>query len=202
MRLSLDNPVLDYMNTVVQFIALNLVYLLCCLPVFTIGPATAALYQVTLREARKEHGYLIRKFFQHFKEMFFQGIAVFAAFAILLFAAVYALTFWYTLGTLPGTFAFFVTFVFAVIVFCAMLYVFPLMARFENRLFCTMKNAFLFVLAKPVYSGILLLIHLFIISLLYLFPAAKVFMLMIGFSFIAYCNSLFFNRLFQPYEEQ
>lgn len=78
MRLSLDNPVLDYMNTVVQFIALNLIYLICCLPVLTIGPATAALYQVTLREARREHGYLIRKFFQHMKEMFFQESSYFS----------------------------------------------------------------------------------------------------------------------------
>ena len=114
MRLSLDNPVLDYMNTVVQFIALNLVYLICCLPVLTIGPATAALYQVTLREARREHGYLIRKFFQHMKEMFFQGIFVFFLFAAVLFAAVYALFFWFAHGTPAGTAAFAVTLLLAV----------------------------------------------------------------------------------------
>ncbi len=201
MRLSLDNPVLDYMNTVVQFIALNLIYLICCLPVLTIGPATAALYQVTLREARREHGYLIRKFFQHMKEMFFQGIFVFFLFTAGLFAAVYALVFWFALGTPTGTAAFAVTLLLAVVVFCAMIYVFPLMARFQNSSFGTVKNAFLFALSNPMYSFALLLIQLFLVSLLYLFPVMKVFMIVIGFSFTAYCNSLIFTRLFRPYEK-
>ena len=200
MRLNLDNPVLDYMNTVVQFIALNLIYLICCLPVITIGPATAALYQVTLREARREHGYLVRKFFQHFKEMFFQGIFAFLVFAALLFTMVYVLAFWFTLGTSAGTVAFTFTLLLTVIIFCAMIYVFPLMARFQNSLFKTVKNAFLFALSNPAYSLALLLIQVFIISLLYLFPVMKVFMIAIGFSFTAYCNSLIFTRVFRPYE--
>lgn len=200
MRLSLDNPVLDYMNTVVQFIALNLVYLICCLPVITIGPATAALYQVTLREARREHGYLIRKFFQHMKEMFVQGMATFLFFAALLSVAVYALVFWFALGTPMASVAFTVTALLAVIVFGAMLYAFPLMARFQNSFLGTIKNAFLFVLSNPGYSFVLILIQVFLVSLLYLFPVMKVFMAAIGFSFTAYCNSFLFGRMFRPYE--
>lgn len=202
MRLTLDNPVLDYMNTAVQFIALNLVYLICCLPIITIGPATAALYQVTLREARQEHGYLIRKFFQHLKEMFVQGILVFFLFAALLFASVYALVFWFALGTPLGTAAFAVTLLLAAVIFCAMIYVFPLMARFQNSFFQTIKNSFLFALSNPLYSFALILIQLLIVSLLYLFPVMKVFMIAIGFSFTAYCNSLILTRLFRPYEKE
>lgn len=202
MRLSLDNPVLDYMNTVVQFIALNLVYLICCLPVITIGPATAALYQVTLREARGEHGYLIRTFFQYLKEMFFQGIIIFLLFSSILSAAVYALVFWFALGTPAGSAAFAVTLLLAVTVFCAMIYAFPLMARFQNRLWGTFRNAFLFALSNPTPTFALLLIQLLIISLLYLFPVVKLFMIVIGFSFIAYCNSLILTRLFRPYERE
>lgn len=200
MRLSLDNPVLDYMNTVVQFIALNLVYLICCLPVITIGPATAALYQVTLREARREHGYLIRKFFRHMKEMFVQGMVAFLFFAALLSVAVYALVFWFALGTPMASAAFTVTALLAVIVFGAMIYVFPLMARFQNSLLGTIKNAFLFALSNPGYSFVLILIQVFLVSLLYLFPVMKVFMVAIGFAFTAYCNSFLFGRLFRPYE--
>ena len=82
-----------------------------------------------------------------------------------------------------------------------MIYVFPLMARFQNSSFGTVKNAFLFALSNPMYSFALLLIQLFLVSLLYLFPVMKVFMIVIGFSFTAYCNSLIFTRLFRPYEK-
>lgn len=69
MRIKPDSPIMDYLNTCVHFIALNIVFVICCLPILTIGPAITAPYQVTLREARGEHGYLLRYFFKSFKEM-------------------------------------------------------------------------------------------------------------------------------------
>ena len=53
MKLNLDSPVLDYVNTLLSYIVLNLLFILCCIPVITIGPAVAALYAVMLREARR-----------------------------------------------------------------------------------------------------------------------------------------------------
>ena len=44
------NPVLDFINTLCNFVALNLVFLITCLPVITIGTALSSLYYVTLRE--------------------------------------------------------------------------------------------------------------------------------------------------------
>lgn len=202
MRLRMDNPVLDYINTVVQFIALNLVFVLCCLPLFTIGPALAALYQVTLQEARKEHGALIRPFFRHFKEMLVQGIFTFVFFVLLLFVIAYAMTFWHALGGTISIIATVFTVLMATVVFLAFTYVFPLMARFENSFWRTIKNAFLLSIANPKVSMLLLLIQLFAFSILYLFPVAKVFLILIGFAFLAYCNSLIFTRLFRQYEPE
>lgn len=200
MRLRLDNPVFEYINTVVQFIALNLIFLLCCLPIVTAGSAIAALYQVTLREARGEHGYLIRKFFQHFKELFVQGALTFLLFAAVLFVTVYSMVFWFTIGSAAAWIALILTGIFFLVVVCAFLYVFPLMARFENSFWQTIKNSFLLSLSHPKFTAILFLILLFLISMLYLFSAAKIFMLIVGFSFIAYCNSMILTKLFQPYE--
>lgn len=38
------NPVLDFINTLCNFVALNLVFLITCLPVITIGTALSSLY--------------------------------------------------------------------------------------------------------------------------------------------------------------
>ena len=46
------NPVIDFINTICNYIVLNMVFLITCLPVFTIGAAAAALDYVSLREAR------------------------------------------------------------------------------------------------------------------------------------------------------
>lgn len=52
---------------------LNLLWFVCSLPVFTLGAATAALYDVTLRMARGEEPGLTRRFFQAFRENFRQA---------------------------------------------------------------------------------------------------------------------------------
>lgn len=202
MRLNLDNPVLDYMNTAVQFIALNLLFILCCLPVVTAGPALAALYQVTLQEARREHGYMIKTYFKSLKEMLLQGIVTFFFFALLLFVLVYGLAFWFSLGGPVGSVAFLITLILTALSTCAMIYVFPLMARFKNSFFRTIKNAFFMALSHPGYSTLFLIFHVFVVSLLYLFPGMKLFMLVIGYSFTAYVNSLLFTRLFRRYEPE
>lgn len=202
MRLNLDNPFLDYINTTVQFIALNLIFVLCCLPLITAGPSIAALYQVTMQEARKEHGYIIRTYFRHMKEMFFQGILTFLIFALLLSVLAYSLVFWFSVGGALGNIAFIITLLLTILSFCALFYVFPLMARFQNSCFRTIKNAFLMALSHPACSAALFAIHIFVVSLLYLFPGMKIFMLVIGYSFTAYVNSLLLTRLFRTYEEK
>ena len=52
---------------------LNLLWMVCSLPVFTAGAATAALYDVTLRLAREEEPPLTRQFFKAFRENFRQA---------------------------------------------------------------------------------------------------------------------------------
>ena len=72
------NPVLDFINTLCNFVALNLVFLITCLPVITIGTALSSLYYVTLREARGEYGYLVRTYLREFKNNFKKGTIAFA----------------------------------------------------------------------------------------------------------------------------
>ncbi|MGM9616441.1 hypothetical protein, partial [Butyricicoccus sp.] len=140
--------------------------------------------------------------FRHFKEMFVQGLFTFVFFALLSFVIVYAMAFWNALGGTLSTMATIFTLLMTVVMFLAFTYVFPLMARFENTFWRTIKNAFLLSIANPKVSMILLLIHLFAFSMLYLFPVAKVFLLVIGFAFLAYCNSLVFTKLFRQYEPE
>lgn len=58
-----ENPVIAFLNKMADLILLNLIFLLCCIPVVTIGPAITALYAVSLRSVRAmEMGMLYRLF--------------------------------------------------------------------------------------------------------------------------------------------
>lgn len=200
MKLNFNSPIMDFINTTVHFIALNITFVICCLPIITIGPALAALYQVTLREVRGEHGYLIRKFFQHFKEMFVHAFLTFAIFIGTILIFVFNITFWSGLGGLLANVILVFICITLFIVVSAFIYVFPLMARFKNSLWFTIKNAFLIALTNPKKTLLLLIIQGITAGIIYIFPPSKVFMLLIGIAFIAYCNSYILNKVFCQYE--
>ncbi|MDL2301429.1 DUF624 domain-containing protein [Lachnospiraceae bacterium OttesenSCG-928-D06] len=200
MKLKFDSPLMEYLNTCVHFIALNLIFVICCLPIVTIGSAIAALYQVTLREARGEHGYLIRYFFKSFKEIFWQAFFTSLIFVVIGLILSYALVFWNSLGGILSAAVVALGFLFSALTFAAAIYVFPLMTRFHNSLKQTIMNAFLIALTNLKYTFLLLGIQVVVMVLLYLTDITKMFMLIIGFSFIAYCNSYILTKLFQSFE--
>ena len=51
MKINLDSPVIVFLTTVADFMMLNILFILCCAPVITIGPAVSALYTITMRES-------------------------------------------------------------------------------------------------------------------------------------------------------
>lgn len=200
MKLSFNSPLMDFLTTTAQFIALNIIFILCCLPIITIGPAVAALYQVILREIRGEHGYLVKKFFHHFKEMFVQSFFTSLLFLAVILILLYNIAFWNELKGILATVISVLLYILVLVSACIVIYVFPLMARFKAGFLQTIKNAFFIALTNPKATISLLVIHALTVGIIYIFPPSKIFMLLIGFSFVAYCNSYLLNKIFKLYE--
>lgn len=200
MKFNMNSPLMDYITTVTQFIALNLIFIICCLPIITIGPAIAALYQVIMRETRGEHGYLIRKFFQHFKEMLLPAFFISLLLAIITFILLFNIAFWNELDTTFANVFIVLLYIMLIGVTCCFIYIFPLLARFKNSFLQTIKNAIFIALTHVKVTILLLIIHALAFSFLYFFPPSKIFMILIGFSFLAYCNSYLLQKVFQQYE--
>lgn len=71
---SSDGPLYQFLDKAGHLILLNLVWLLCCLPVITIVPATTAFYYATIKSIRRGHGYPIKEFFTSLKNNLKRGI--------------------------------------------------------------------------------------------------------------------------------
>ena len=71
MRLDVtDNPVISGMSRIFDMMCLNVLWLVCSLPIFTIGASTTAMYTVMLKVVKNEEGYIVKGFFKAFKENF------------------------------------------------------------------------------------------------------------------------------------
>lgn len=146
-----------------DMVKLNFVWLICALPIVTIGVSTVAAYSVTLRMLDDQEGHVVRDFFRAFKENFKQGMGIGPI--TVLFAAVLYLDF--TLAIQHVGFAVlgvFSAFLFAI----ALLYAYPLLARYENKLFRTIKNSMRISLryfGRTVFLVVLLVVEGFVFRL-------------------------------------
>ena len=73
---NMDNKFFTVMGRVADLIMLNVVFLICCLPIVTIGASLTALHYVTLKMARNEESYIIKSFFKSFKQNFKQATII------------------------------------------------------------------------------------------------------------------------------
>ena len=94
MKINLGSPVIVFLTTVADFMILNILFILCCAPVITIGPAVSALYTITMREARHEGGYIFKPFFKAFKNNFKQAFLLSILYLIIGAIFVFGVKFW------------------------------------------------------------------------------------------------------------
>lgn len=139
---SQDGWLFRFFSRMWDILVLNLLWLLTSIPLVTIGASTTALYTVTLKMVRNEDSYLVKSYLKAFKENFLKATG-----AWLLLAAGWFLLlvdiFW--LGKSMGDYGFFIIFaagICLVIWFLITLYLFPMLARYENTLVRTIMNSF------------------------------------------------------------
>lgn len=129
---------------------LNLLWFLCSLPLVTLGAATTALYDVTLRMAHNEEGEITSQFFRAFRNNFKQATVIWLiilGLAAVLGTDIYVLTHLRDHATGPLavvlTITLAVVIVACIVLFIVFMYVFPLVARIENTTWAMLKNSLL-----------------------------------------------------------
>lgn len=139
----IEGPVMQFMTKLVYSVWLNILWFICCLPIFTVGASTTALFYVSLKIAKNEEGNLTKAFFHSFKENFRQATLIWL---ILLGLGLvlgvdayvfYRMRFESVLWAL-GTAVFLVALAAYGIIW---MYVFPLQARFDNTIWAMFKNS-------------------------------------------------------------
>lgn len=120
---------------------LNVLWFVCCLPIVTAGASTTALFYVTLKIAKDEEGNITKSFFRSFRQNFKKATIIWLILLVLgIFLVLDGYVFYHmhsenAVWTL-GTAIFFVALAAYAII---LMYIFPLLARFEN----TVKAMFL-----------------------------------------------------------
>ncbi|WP_313132529.1 YesL family protein [Anaerocolumna sp.] len=155
---SMDNGVFSFLGKMWDILVISILWLLLCLPIVTIGPATTALYYTVVKVIRRERGYLFREFFHSFKMNFLNGMVL----GIILMISYYILYIDFNFaraleeGSMKSILLAAFT-AFSFIMLCGTVYVFPLLSRFTMGKLQILKTSFL-MSVKHLPTTILMLL--------------------------------------------
>lgn len=190
------------MSRIGDLMVLNLLYLLTCVPIITIGAATTALYSVCFKFDTDQYRGLIRDYFSAFGSNFKQATILWLIILLCGVCSIFNILFFISL---PGwiSFLFVVFCILLAIVLLVFSYAFPLQSRFENKVGTTLKNALILGLGYLPRSIVMtalttLPVVLLLVNFLTFLQAAFLWVALY-FAAAAYANTFLLRKVFAPY---
>lgn len=202
-KLKIDNPFFRFMGKLGDLVILSVLWLLCCLPVVTIGASTTALFYVARKIAAEEDYQTAKDFFRAFRRNWKQATQVWllllASGALFLADLLIGLQ---TEGAQGNLFRG-IGGVLCILWLLVCGYVFPLLARYEYKTGQLLRMAALMSIRRPLTSVMILLLTLWLPLLLWYDLNAGLYLLPLwllvggGASALSISNSLlpFFSKL-------
>ena len=199
----LDSPIMQIISRFCDIVILNIVFLITCIPIFTIGAANTALYDVVFRMDTDREGKLLATYFLSFKENFRQSTALWLL--MLLFgAATYVnMTRFSILGEkawLLGYGLFLLSMLVLILEVFLFSYSFPLLSRFRDSTRRTAINALLLAIGNLPRTLVVCVINCFpwvlLIMNFYAFMQIGFIWLTAYFAAAAYFNSRILMKIF------
>lgn len=195
-----ENRFWMFMDKVMDAMIISILWLVCSLPVVTMGAATTAVFQFTLYQVRDEEGYVWKSFFKAFRQNFRQatilwlgGLAVGAFLLVDVYLCMHL--------RIPGTLRMALLVglgCIGLIYLLTMLYVLPLMACFQVSVKTAVRDSFVMAVGNlPVSLLILVIYGIFTVLACYR-PGAAVFC--VGLAI--FVSSYLFHFVFRRYVKQ
>lgn len=170
---SQEGPVWNFLEKCGQLIVLSVLWLVCCLPVFTFCASCAALYQAVLLSVRRGQGSAVPVFFRSLRENLLRGsglsVILLGALVLLEGISVYLLH-----SVMPAG----VICILMILDLFALLYAGPVCARFHLGILGTLKLSFVLSLQFAHYTFVFLIGSLCLGLLqIFVFPMAMLLIL-------------------------
>lgn len=186
------------------FISLNMLYVICCLPVVTIGGATLSYNELCCKLLRNDHVFIISDFFNCFKQNFKKGILFSVVLLLVLFdlLIIYTNAITYLENGLDseGTIFWSIASMLSIMLTSLTAYLIPMVANLDLDILLQLKNAFILMiiggwrtLAVSAFN-----IAAFVLGFMY-FPFSAIVFFILGFYILIFTNCFFTWPLIEKY---
>jgi len=199
----LDSKPMAVLDRIVDIVVINIIFIITCLPIVTIGASVTALYTVTFKVISHEDGHVIRRYFNSWKSNFKQSTIVWLfelGMMLVLYVDTRLCVIYNFSFKLP---VIIIIMLVSILVGISTLFIFPIIAKFD----VSIKNMFINSLCIP-FSDIFAMITIIAINIIPIvialystqFFSVWCYLVIMGwFAMIAYFSSFFFNKIFSKF---
>lgn len=193
---SSDSPFFHKLSKFADLVLLNLLTILCSLPVITAGAAATALFYAVTK-LRRDEGWIFKGYFKSFKENFLQATILWILLLVVGVGACFCILMYYQANQ-------------PILVGCSVLlllvwgivvsWLFPMLSHFHSTTFGALRNAVVCGINYLPLSLAMTLVNLVPVALFLIVPEwffkLLCLWLFLWFSVAAYCNSALLQKPF------
>ena len=200
------NPIFSFLEKVFNLMLANVLFLVCSLPVITLGASLAGLIQVAQDQFYQDDRSVIPRFFQSFRENFLQATLAWGMLVLFLGGMLcnVLLILTYCQGWIAQL-LYILAGVLTALVLAIMSYLFPMIVRYRNPMKIHLNNSLILAVVKLPRTLLMLLLNTLIFWIpffsLNVFLGTMIFWLILGFGFIAFTDTRILVPVFRQMEE-
>lgn len=187
-----------FLTSLCNLLLLNLIFIVSCIPVITIGAAVTSLYRITIAILAGDNPSVIKDYFRCYRENFLEATGLLLLYSVLTAFFVFEIYMIRTMLDPSFQWTAFFPFFFILVIVASSFYSFPLLAWFDESFKQILKNSLLIALTNLPVTIMYIAISAGLAFLVYQFPTITMSqMVFFGFSLFALFYSLFLKRIFE-----
>lgn len=198
----MDSPLMTGLNKFADLIWLNILTIVCCIPIITAGASLTAMHYMCLKIARDEECYITKGFFKSFKMNFKQATIIWILellVALFLFGDLWII---YRSGIEFHILFHIAVILVAVLVLLISAFVFPVLAKFDNTIFKTIKNSLVISMAQLPKSIVYIVLTVLVFVITIYLPQVLPMFFFFGLSYPAFLFAKMYSKFFEKLENQ
>ena len=204
MQYNQDSKFWHFATLVADFILLNLLFIVLCIPIITIGPALAALIHTTLKLSEDENRTLVKPFWNEFKRDIIKKMLLGIVYLVLIAAMVYMAQFYWNFANnnadlfrIIGFMLFMFSALILIVTIIAAIIGLAMTTQYFSPIKRLVKNSYLLIIVMPVQSLIMaaVIIAATLFAIYQTVPVLS-FFLVIGFAAVSYSFAPLIREIF------
>lgn len=203
MKFNPNGPLMQFLTKIANLMILNILFLLCCIPVVTIGAAWTALFYVSMKMVDDRQGSITKDFFHAFRQNFRQATILWLGVIVLTVILYVDFRILEGLQTSGASAIRILLYILSTLFFMILQYLFPWLARFETTTRDAVKNSALAAIGNLPRTILMCIfavipVHFTLINDYTMLSGVFVW-LMMAFALIAVADSCLLNKIFEKY---